>query len=601
MSAVATEKRTLKMHPKLLLDVIGRQAGSLDKAMLEGGMNAQEAINALKMSGGVCKDENIYMTYTKTDNPTSEVLEDGRKKGNLNRKIVITIEDMGKGITTKKEIEEFFETFGTPHDESEHKIYAQFRMGRGQMFNFGKNVWRTGTFELTVDVLNNGLEWELKENLPFVDGCHITIELYDKYISSWPAHTEDCFKDAIKKQMEFISVPLIFNGEQINTPAQDCLWDFEDEFAYYLFNVGDKLSVYNLGVYVQERWETSGIIVSKRQLKLNFPRNDVMADCPIFHHIREVVRKNVIKKSKKSYTALTKHERRAILKDIRDSRQEYSDARTVRVLQTIQDKYISFNMFLKNNQPWTVANIGDVQADNCLQRGSHMVFAREMLDALNYSGEDKNFFDWLMGTIIETHRVDGDRFGRQFDCYKLEEDYKVIMSKKRFYETLESATSGLEDKEVIIANSKLKKTEKRLLSVLTDFNCWSHRILRIGLGCGANAWTDGACFINLDRNYLKSLSLDWDGDIAKLFGTMSHELAHDNDTSNTDMHSEDFYKNYHDITNRRGHSNPFSHMLSFKERMRSALVADRNALKQKKKKEALDEKAKKLGLIGNTQ
>ena len=194
MSAVATEKRTLKMHPKLLLDVIGRQAGSLDKAMLEGGMNAQEAINALKMSGGVCKDENIYMTYTKTDNPTSEVLEDGRKKGNLNRKIVITIEDMGKGITTKKEIEEFFETFGTPHDESEHKIYAQFRMGRGQMFNFGRNVWRTGTFELTVDILKNGLEWEFKENLPFVDGCHITIELYKKYVDSWPAHTVDCLK-----------------------------------------------------------------------------------------------------------------------------------------------------------------------------------------------------------------------------------------------------------------------------------------------------------------------------------------------------------------------------------------------------------------------
>jgi hypothetical protein len=584
--ATKTEKRTLKMHPKLLLDVIGRQAGSLDKAMLEGGMNAQEAINALEMSGGVCKDKAVYMTYEKV-------------KGTVEKspRITITIKDMGKGITTKKEIEEFFETFGTPHDESEHKIYAQFRMGRGQMFNFGKNVWRTGTFELTVDVLNNGLEWELKENLPFVDGCHITIELYEKYVSSWPAHTEDCFKDAIKKQMEFISIPLIFNGEQINTPAQDCQWDFEDDFAYYLFNVGDKLAVYNLGVYVQERWETSGIIVSKRQLKLNFPRNDVMADCPIFHHIREVVRKNVIKKSKKSYTSLTKHERRAILKDVRDSRQEYSDARTVRVLQTVQDKYISFNMFLKNNQPWTIAPIGNNRGDNCQQRGSHMVFAREMLEALNYSGDDCEFFDWLMDTIVERHRLDEDRFGRQFDCYKLEEDYKVLKKKKHFYETLKEASSGLAEKFVIIASNKLKKTEKRLLSVMTDFGCWDDRVLRIGLGTGANAWTDGACFINLDRNYLNSLDLNWDGDIAKLFSTMAHELAHDNDNSMTDIHGEDFYKNYHDITNRRGYSNPFAHMVSFKDKMRSALVADRQEQQKKKEQEALAEKAKKLGIV----
>ena len=51
--------RTLKMHPKLLLDVIERQAGTLDKAILEGGMNGIEAINALIMSGGTCKDNSI--------------------------------------------------------------------------------------------------------------------------------------------------------------------------------------------------------------------------------------------------------------------------------------------------------------------------------------------------------------------------------------------------------------------------------------------------------------------------------------------------------------------------------------------------------------
>lgn len=575
---VTIEKRTLKMHPKLLQDIIARQAGSLDKAMLEGGMNAQEAINALEMSGGVCKDRKVYITYE------------------IDEQNVITIQDFGKGITTKKEIEEFFETFGTPHDENEHKIYAQFRMGRGQMFNFGKNIWRTGTFELVVDVLNNGLEWELKENLPFVNGCHITIELYDKYKHSWPAHTVDCFKDSVKKQMEFVSIPLMFNGEQINTPPEDCTWDFEDEFAYYLFNIGDKLSVYNLGVYVQDRWETNGIVVSKRQLKLNFPRNDVMTDCVVFHHIREVVKKNVIKKSQKKHIALTKHERRSILTDVRNGLQEYSESRTVRILQTAQDKYVSFSMFLKNSQPWTVAEIGNRQADNCIQQGSHTVFAREMLEALNYSGEDKDFFDWLMNTTIDTNRHSEDVYGREFDCYRLAEDVKKWEHKKKFYEPFSEAIKGNRDKSLILATNKLTKVEKRVLSVLADFSCWDGRELRIGVSDWAAAWTDGAMFINLDRNYLKSLDLNWGGDIAALFSIMSHELAHDNDTSKTDIHAEDFYEKYHSITSRRGRQNPFCHLLSFKERMQSSLRREQREREDTNKQLVMDEKAKKLGI-----
>jgi len=574
MSEVVAETRQLKMHRKLLLDVIQRQAGTLDKAMLEGGMNAMEAIVALEANGGVCKDKKIYMTYTKLD-------------GN----ITITIQDFGKGITTEKEIEEFFETFGTPHDESEHKVFAQFRMGRGQMFNFGKNVWRTGTFELTVDVLNKGLEWELKKNLPFVDGCHITIELYDKYINQWPAHTEDCFKDSVKRQMEFIELPLIFNGEQINTPAQDCTWDFEDEFAYYLFNVGDKLATFNLGVFVEESWQAKGIVVSKQQLKLNFPRNNVMADCVIFHHIKEVVRKNTIEKAKKSYTALTKNERRGILKDVRDGSQSYEDARTIRILQTAQDKYLSLSMFLNSPLHWTIATIGNNQADRLIQQGSHVVFAREMLDALNYSGEDKNFFDWLMNTQYEINRVYDDEY-RQYNSWRLDCDADELKSKKQMFEPFNNAARNINSNVTII--TKTTKVEKRLIYVLEGFDCWNGRKIRIGTSAGSAAWTDGGLFINLDRNWLKRLNLHNDFDVAELFGVMAHEITHHDDTSRMDIHDEDFYENFHDTILFKGRNNPFGYMVSFKEKMRNALLAEQREQTKKREKAELDKKTAKL-------
>ena len=570
------------MHPKLLLDVIERQAGSLDKAILEGGMNGIEAINALEMNGGVCKDKNIYITY--------DIPHDIREKW------VITIQDFGKGLTTKEEIENFFETFGTPHDESEHKIYAQFRMGRGQMFSFGKNIWRTGTFELTVDILNDGLDWKLKENLPFVDGCHITIELYEKTKQYWPANTVDCLKEAVKKQMEFVDMPIMFNGEQINTPPADCQWDMEDEFAYYNFNIGDKLHLFNLGVFVQEKWGTNGIVVAKKQLKVNFARNDVMSDCPVFFHINEVVKKHLVFKSKKRYVSLSQSERRAILKNVRDGQQNYSDIKGSRILQTAQDKYISCLMFLKNSQPWTIGRVGSRQADKCIQQGTHTVFAREMLEAMNYSGEDKNFLGWLLKTAIDN--IDEDDFGDYYSGY----DYDLsnakdkILAKCNAFEPFEDAVQNISNTYTIVAHNKLTKIEKRLLTVLDSFDCWEKRELRIGISESAAAWTNGSTNINLDRAWLKNLNFYFDGDVAHMFSVLAHELAHDNDTSHSDIHAEDFYERYHDITGRRGHFNPFTHCLKFSAMMKMAMRNEQNAADRKKKKEALAEKAKKLGI-----
>jgi hypothetical protein len=441
----------------------------------------------------------------------------------------------------------------------------------------------------------------LKEDMPFVDGCHITIELYEDSKKYWPANTVNCLQEAVMKQMEFVEVPIMFNGEQINTPPADCKWDFEDEFAYYNFNLGDKLFLYNLGVFVQEKWGTNGIVVAKQQLKVNFARNDVMSDCPVFFHINEVVKKHLVQKSTKRYVSLSKYERRAILTNVRDGQQNYSDIKGSRILQTAQDKYISFLMFLKDSQPWTIADVGSRQADRCIQQGTHTVFAREMLEAMNYHGEEKNFFGWLLKTLI-TSNYAGERWGSaDYNDYDLNRSKKDFLAKSNLYEPFDIAVKNISSSFKIIAHNKLTKIEKRLLSVLEDFGCWGERKLRIGVSASAAAWTDGMLFINLDRNWIKSLSLQYDGDVAHMFSVMAHELTHDNDTSNSDIHAEDFYERYHDITGRRGRMNPFAHILTFADRMRSAMRTEQNAIAKKKAKEKLAEKAKKLGILGKTE
>jgi len=61
--------------------------------------------------------------------------------------------------------------------------------------------------------------------------------------------------DKIKHQVEYMPGRILFNGTQLNTPAEDidpARWTEVDDDAYYLFGVGSKLTIYNLGAFVMD-------------------------------------------------------------------------------------------------------------------------------------------------------------------------------------------------------------------------------------------------------------------------------------------------------------------------------------------------------------
>lgn len=149
MTVVSSERRRFQMHPHLLMDVMRRQAGTLGKAILEGGMNAVDA-KAKKFS--------VELT----------------QKG-------MVLEDDGQGFPSAEEVQQFFEVFGKPHEESEAKTYGTFRMGRGQIFAFGKNVWRSQCQQMVVDLENMGLDYDLEQlaESERVPGCRITVTFYN--------------------------------------------------------------------------------------------------------------------------------------------------------------------------------------------------------------------------------------------------------------------------------------------------------------------------------------------------------------------------------------------------------------------------------------
>lgn len=547
-----TTIRRLVAHNKLLVDVIRRQAGTLDKAILEGVMNSIEA--------GAKLVEIIFQDQSDTT-PAK-----------------LIIRDDGRGIRSQKEIEDFFETFGMPHDESENKIWANFRMGRGQIFSFGKNVWRTGEFSMMVDIDKLGLEYPLESGLKFVNGCEITVDLYH---SPFPRqyYSIDALQDAIRRQVEFMEVPVLFNGKQLNTPASKCKWTEETDNAYFLFGAGSGLSVYNLGAFVKTISASAagvcGVVVSKKQLKVNFARNDVQHDCAVFQSIMDVVVANR-RKDRKESRYLNDDERVSCICDLRDTVEEYNKVRNLGLFDNTSGRRVSLAQIRLNRIPWCFTARGDRAADKLMQAGQSLCLDDKILGQLNYSGRESEFFVWL-----------SRRGGFHDDVW----DQTINL-----HRPFDSLSSGLSRDHSFLDRKLWHGYEKRVIRLLESFGCWAGRALGIGLSDCYDGWTDGGSYIMISRSWLKQHYRYG----SRVLALLCHELAHDDASYQTHIHGEEFYRRFHDIVS--DHHGPMQYcerynyrLLMMKKLVHAEEIAARESRKQAKRDAALG-----VGLVQNT-
>jgi len=560
------ETRTLKMHTELLLTNINRQAGDLQKAILEGVMNGLEA-NA----------DYVKINFS----------ENGAMGGKPGSKL--TIVDNGHGISSVQEIYNFFEMFGTPHSENENMIWKQFRMGRGQLFSYGKNIWRTSTFKMVVDIKERGLDYDLWSGLPHVDGCTIEVELYKNPIGS-THNSLDVLKASVKKQVQFIEGLIYFDGERINTPASECKWDCEDDDAYYLFNAGINFEIYNLGAYVTYYSPTTfgmpGVVVSKKQLKVNFARNAIQGDCEIWQRAQEVVRENRIKKTYNPRRRLNVHEKTATMTGMRDGMETYNDCKNLGLLTTTSDKTLSLAAVKRIGCYWTFAEKGNRLADKMMQEGLAICFDEDVLTDLEFSSHPSEFFTWL----VQRSGLDRTSIQRQ--------NWRTLES---LYVPFDKLSSNFDHKSGrMIPTDKQTVVEKRVISILNNFGCWEGRRICIGIG-NFDAWTDGNSYITLNRDYLKRLRLASPSGAASLIFTMLHELAHDEDTSKeTHCHGYEFYSRFHDISRQHegnfGYGSPFMLVATFASKLNQSRILKRYEDRMERDRKAEEKKKAKLGI-----
>lgn len=498
--------RNLQMHNNLLMSVIKRQATTVPKAILEAAMNAREA-----------GADRFDIEFDVENN-------------------ILTLQDNGNGITTRDDIERFFETFGTPHEESEGKIWAQFRMGRGQIFAYGRTVWRTSTFEMVVDIKGKGLEYDFREDLPEYEGTRIELHFYDQHIGTSYYPTLDSFEEAVKYQLEFMPFEINFNGKRITLDLESLNWDEENDDAYFMFGHGNGLKVYNLGAYVNEYRPSSfgvvGIVVSKKMLAVNFARTDIhMSECEVWKGIEPVLRDNRVKKTRKKSKRLESHERIALLRDLRDGQIAYKKVCKLSLFRTSNDKVLNLETIINNAAKWTFAEIGDAVADRLLESGQALCIDDSVLSGLNYSGSESKFFEWLLRHA------------------SLPVDVNNKLNKlPAVYTTFDDLESGFSRHATVLPESKWNIVEKRVIRVLEKYGWPQTRKFCIGLSDSYLAWTDGRSYICLSRTFLKRLNLSSNYGAAQLIATVFHEFAHDENTAGTHYHGEEFYRTYHNLT-----------------------------------------------------
>lgn len=216
----------MRAHSNLVLQVIKSQAGTIAKAILEGVMNSID--QAAK---------NIAVTITAK---------------------LVRITDDGRGFAGQI-VKDVFEEFGNPHpmdDEGFAKdtVFGKFRIGRGQMFAFGKNTWRSANFRMITDVDKWGLDYDYEEGHPDQPGCIVEIELYDALSLRDIQHTVD----QITKFCRYTDRNLVVNGKSVATDPATLKWDVVNDLAYikkkvveHRYRNGTGLDVYQQGVFVE--------------------------------------------------------------------------------------------------------------------------------------------------------------------------------------------------------------------------------------------------------------------------------------------------------------------------------------------------------------
>jgi hypothetical protein len=524
-----TERQEFRADRNLLYSTICSQAGTLEKALCELVMNSIDA-EATRVD--------VELT-----NQTFKVVDDGR------------------GFSSRDEIDRFFNTFGTPHQEGD-AVYGRFRMGRGQIMAFTKNTWRSGPFQMDVDIKEHGLAYDLTTLGDVLKGCQIEGTMYEPLSAGQVIQTADSLAEMVR----YMPIPVYINGELMAVGCGNLKWTEITEDAYFQLKATDySLSVYNLGALVQSypahRFGIGGVVVSRKQLNVNFARNDIMASCPIWKAIQKAVRQHSglgVQQRKKPWTDSRRARvLRALVTNDFQSKEEVEEAILAPVFTDVTGRHHDLRKLIEKvsrsrGMPLTVATPTVLSV-----RAHEADLAFVLSDVVEARGarDLRSIFDRIRTSL---HLWDVSYNGRgRFGPFNCETVWKAKERIVDFDKIDMPHATSFEP----IKDSKLSKEERIVLNSIRHGE-WIISA-RMGLprrridACESDTLdgaTDGKTVIWINRTFLKVYG--WNGGATQAFGEilslLVHEYCHDADDSSAHGHPPEFYERFHNVMGATG-------------------------------------------------
>ncbi|CAM3782693.1 ATP-binding protein [Vreelandella rituensis] len=508
-------KHQIQVGSQLIFHMIEGQAGSFSKALLEMVMNSVDG-NASKVT--ITLDTEGF-----------------------------TVTDNGKGVQRLDDVRECLGTLGFDHGDNEGRVYGRYGLGRAQAWAFAPTTMRTSTHQMDVDIRKNGLEYDLRDDLPEQEGFTVTGRFYDPMLPSDVDRTERELEELAK----YAQIPVILNGRSISKLPKDQKWDIETDDLYIKMQAKGQLSVYSIGVLVRHfpahTFGTGGIVVSKKAFEVNVARNDILeSKCSLWKEAKRLIRASAGERTRKS-KALNDNEAEFLLHQLLSNEINFNDAdvEKLRLLKDVTGKRHPIGR-LRNFKEITFCTDDQKRlAIRVHEKGCVFVMHPSMMDMLNaYSVENVQA---KLEAVATSQYFAGDGM-RDTVCFRGNvrdfTDYADMFS---------------DTHEPLDSRKDLTKIEQCALKAMNEAanyipSCFrtalnerpAPRNIILGVSETAEAWTDGATYVAVERETAKLLRQGVSG-ATRLAGILIHEFCHTSSDLTGHGHPPEFYERFHEV------------------------------------------------------
>lgn len=444
------------------------------------------------------------------------------------------IKDDGEGLDlTQDMMRELLTVLGKSSKRDDEDKIGYFGMGWGQVIAKGRTVVKSRNSKAIFDIEEWDLEYRFRETEEYVDGFVVEVDHYPDQVPDEDAHRWNRYEKDIKKRFKYVAQTIgktiTINGEKIDggDPAEVERWrkntmvDDDDNRTIVLYTGGiGGVEVYSNGIYVKNEnaGGVYGRVVTKKNLDLNFARNDIKSGCPVWEPINDRI--SEMKKTMFediSDDELTEEIREEILRYMAEDSNEVEKYGTKPVFRLANGTKKSFVEVMSAHEI-AYARDGSRKADKLVEAGF------VVLDQADSSTE------MLRNEMESPPEFDVDERVTDMD---LDVGFEEVVPSK---ETLNS------------------EQQKRIAFAQVLVNAMDiDREVIFGIDDQNHAWTDGKSFIALTESSMDGrLKAQW---MPQIFHIVCHEAAHENESLETTRHGQQYNQKFRDLL--EGHEDTF--------------------------------------------